>query len=92
MGYYDMVENSWQLSDAARDYAQKAGRAVEPAEFWEKVFVTSPIVDRDRTLKESPNLDRIFLKSVYGLQYRADHKDWIPFRHGPVDLSNENNI
>jgi hypothetical protein len=92
MGYYDMVENSWQLSDAALEYAQKAGRAVEPAEFWDKVFSLSPLVDADRTLRESPQRDRVFLKSPYGLQYRPAQKDWVPFRHGAVDLSNENNI
>lgn len=92
MGYYDMVESSWQLSDAAQEYVKKAGRAVEPAEIWEKVFAASPLVDQERTLRESPQRDKIFLKSPYGLQYRSDQKDWVPFRHGAVDLSNENNI
>ncbi|OYQ31473.1 hypothetical protein CHU95_20190 [Niveispirillum lacus] len=92
MGYYDMVESCWQLSDAALDYVKKAGRSVEASEVWEKVFAPSPLVDHERTLRESPLHDKIFLKSPYGLQYRPDHKDWVPFRHGPVDLSNENNI
>lgn len=92
MGYYDMVESSWQLSDAAHEYVQKAGRAVEPAELWEKVFSQSPLVDRERTQRESPQFDRVFLKSPYGLQYRADQKDWVPFRHGAIDLSSESNI
>ncbi|MFV3077645.1 hypothetical protein [Niveispirillum fermenti] len=92
MGYYDMVEETWQLSDAARDYTQKAGRPVEAAELWEKLFAPSPLVDRERTLRESPALDRIFLKSIYGLQYSAELKDWIPFRHGPVNLTDESSI
>ena len=29
-------------------------------------------------------LDKIFLKSPYGLQYRPEYNDWIPFRHGDV--------
>lgn len=92
MGYYDMVEASWQLSDAARDYVQKAGREVANTELWEKVFAVSSLVDQERTRREAPQLDRIFLKSPYGLQYRADQKDWIPFRHSAIDLSNESNI
>ncbi|WP_029015142.1 hypothetical protein [Niveispirillum irakense] len=92
MGYYDKVEETWQLSDAARDYVQKAGRAVEATELWEKLFALSPLVDTERTLRESPKLDRIFLKSVYGLHYSAELKDWIPFRHGAVDLTDESNI
>ncbi|MFM2042452.1 MAG: hypothetical protein RLY86_1028 [Pseudomonadota bacterium] len=92
MGYFDMVESSWQLSDAARDYAKNAGREVSNQEVWTHVFAPSPLVDHDRTMREAPNLDRVFLKSPYGLQYRADQKDWVPFRHGAVDLSNESNI
>jgi hypothetical protein len=92
MGYFEMVEQSWDLSDAAREYVKNAGREVGHAELWQKVFAPSPLVDQDRTLQESPHLDRVFLKSPYGLQYRPDHKDWVPFRHGPVDVSDESKI
>lgn len=92
MGYYDMVEQCWGLSEAARDYVKAAGRDVTRGEMWERVFSASPLVDIDRTLRESPQFERVFLRSPYGLQYRADHKDWIPFRHGAIDLTDEANI
>lgn len=93
MGYYDMVEDAWKLSDAARDYVKNAGREVANDELWEKVFAPSPLVDGQRTQQEGgAPIVKIFLTSPYGLQYRADHKDWIPFRHGPIDLSQESNI
>ena len=46
----------------------------------------SVVGPRWKTQKESGNPPKVFLKSPYGLQYRPDHKDWIPFRHGPVNL------
>lgn len=92
MGYYDMVEQCWGLSEAARDYVKAAGRDVARGEMWERVFSASPLVDIDRTLRESPQFERVFLHSPYGLQYRAEHKDWIPFRHSAIDLTDEANI
>lgn len=86
MDYYAMVEDAWQLSDSARDYVKDAGRDVDNGELWEKIFAPSPLVDLERTRAEGGNpLTRIFLKSPYGLQYRPDYKDWIPFRHGQLD-------
>lgn len=91
MGYFDMVEEAWRLSDAARQYAAKAAREVNPDEIWEKVFAPSPTVDGERTRREGgAPVTTVFLKSPYGLRYRADLKDWIPFRHGPIDLTKEN--
>jgi hypothetical protein len=84
--YYAMVEEAWQLSDAARDYVKNAGREVGNEELWEKLFATSPLLDVERTRAEGGQpLQKIFFKNPYGLQYRADHKDWIPFRHGALD-------
>jgi len=84
--YYAMVEEAWQLSDAARDYVKSAGREVDNAELWEKIFLPFPQLDLDRTRAEGGlPLQRIFFKNPYGLQYRQDHKDWIPFRHGALD-------
>jgi len=89
MDYYAMVEQCWQLSEAARDYTVQAGRDVAKGEVWERVFAVSPLVDIERTLREAPQFDRIYLRSPYGLQYRGEHKDWIPFRHGAIDLSSD---
>ena len=87
MDYFQMVEGAWTLSDAARTYVAAAGRDVSLDEIWEAVFSPSPLVDGLRSRKEGwPASERIFLKSPYGLRYRADIKDWIPFRHAPVDL------
>ncbi|HYE48697.1 MAG TPA: hypothetical protein VEB20_03850 [Azospirillaceae bacterium] len=88
MNYVEMVEAAWALSDAAYDYARNAGRDVDPREMWERVFAPSPLVDHERTLRESgPQPTRIFLHSPYGVQFNAEQKDWLPFRHGPLDLS-----
>jgi hypothetical protein len=82
--YYELVEQAWQLSNAAREYAKNAGREVPLQEFVDKVFLPSGLVDVEKTQKESGNPPKIFLKSPYGLQFRPEQKDWIPFRHGPV--------
>lgn len=89
MGHFDQVEQAWQLSDAARDYAAKAGREVPPQEYLTQVFASSPLVDHERTQRDGGQPpQRIFLTSPYGLQWREQHKDWIPFRHGDIDLNN----
>lgn len=83
--YYLHVEEAWLLSEAARDYVKNAGRPVEIAELWEKIFSASPLIDVARTQSEGGSpLERIFLTTPYGLQYRPREGDWIPFRHGPV--------
>ena len=84
INYYELVEQAWQLSSAAREYAKNAGHEVSVQEVFDKVFLPSGMVDTEKTQKESGNPPKVFLKSPYGLQYRLEHKDWIPFRHGPV--------
>ncbi len=83
---YEKVEEAWRLSEAARDYVKAAGRDVEIPEIFDKVFLPSNQVDVEKTAAEGGNPPRVFLKSPYGLQYSPEHKDWIPFRHGPVTL------
>ena len=88
MEYFQMVEDAWTLSDSARADLTAASREVGVDEIWEKLFSVSPLVDVARTAQEGGVASgRIFLKSPYGLRYRQDTKDWIPFRHGAVDLS-----
>ncbi|MBN9527111.1 MAG: hypothetical protein J0H82_12940 [Alphaproteobacteria bacterium] len=86
--YFAMVEEAWDLSDKARDYAKTAGRELGPNDYWEPVFAASPLIDVNRTRAEGGNpLQRIFFNNPYGLQWRADHKDWIPFRHGEINIA-----
>lgn len=86
--YYAMVEDAWNLSDAARDHAKNAGRELAPDEYWDPLFAAHPLVDVERTKAEGGQpLARVFLKSPYGLQFRPDHKDWIPFRHAEIDIT-----
>ena len=87
MNYYQLVEDAWQLSESALRYVKDAQREVGIAELWAEIFSQSPLVDLERTRQEggSPPT-RVFLKSPYGIQYRAEQKDWLPFRHGPVDF------
>lgn len=83
---YALVEEAWALSDEARAYVKQAGQEVPLQEIVDKIFLPSGKVDIQKTQKESGNPPKIFLTSPYGLQYRPEHKDWIPFRHGPVEL------
>ncbi len=84
---YEQVEEAWQLSDDARSYAKAANRELTPAEYWEELFKSSPLVDVEMTAQQGGDpLSRIFLRSPYGLTWRPEYKDWIPFRHGPVKL------
>ncbi len=83
---YELVEQAWKLSEAARDYVKAANRDVPLQEIVDKVFLPSGLVDVEKTQKEGGNPPKMFLKSPYGLQYRPEYKDWIPFRHGPVEL------
>ncbi len=84
---FEQVEECWQLSDQAREFAKGLVPPPTPAVYWDRFFKGAALVDVERTLREggtSPS--RIFLKSPYGLQWRPDHADWIPFRHGDVAL------
>jgi hypothetical protein len=82
---YEQVEEAWALSDAARDYARDAGREPSRDDYWKDVFSGSPLVDVERSLREGGDApEKVYLTSPYGLQWRADHKDWIPFRHGEI--------
>lgn len=82
---FEQVEEAWQLSDDARDWAKASGRDPAREEYWAEIFSRSPLVDVERTQAEGGQPpERIFLKSPYGLQWRPDHKDWIPFRHGEI--------
>lgn len=85
--YMELVEQAWQLSDSAREYVKTAkseNREVSIQEIVDKIFMPSGQVDIDKTRKNSGAPPKIFLKSPYGLQYRPEYKDWIPFRHGDV--------
>ena len=84
--YFALVEQAWELSDASRNFVKEAGREVSLQEIVDKIFLPSGLVDIEKTQKESGNPPKIFLKSPYGLQYRPEHQDWIPFRHGPVSF------
>ena len=85
--YMELVEQAWKLSDDVRELAKTAkseGREITIQEAFDKVFVPSGLVDMDKTRKNSGNPPKVFLNSPYGLQYRPEYKDWIPFRHGDV--------
>lgn len=88
MDYWNMVEEAWNLSDEARELAKNESQDLTPEAYWEHLFSKSAIVDVERTKRDGGSpLSRVFLKSPYGLQYRPDFKDWIPFRHGEVKIA-----
>ena len=77
---YPLVEQAWGLSEAASNYVKNAGREVPLQEVVDKVFLPSGLVDVQKTQKESGNPPKIFLKSIYGLEYRPANNNWIPIR------------
>lgn len=84
---YEQVEEAWDLIDKAMKHKEQAGKDLAPDEYWDSVFAGSTLVDVDRTRVEGGKpLAKVFLKSPYGLQFRAEYMDWIPFRHGDVKL------
>ena len=85
---YEMVQQAFNLSSAASEYVKKAGKEVPLQEIFDKVFIPSGMVDVPKTQKESGNPPKIFFTNPYGLQYRPEYKDWIPFRHGDIKLTN----
>ena len=84
---YELVQEAWKLSDAAREYVKQAGHEIGVQEIIDRIFVPSGMVDIEKTAKENANPPKVFLKSPYGLQFRPEYKDWIPFRHGPVSVA-----
>jgi hypothetical protein len=82
--YMELVEQAWKLSDDAREYCKTAKRDVPIQEVFDKIFIPSGLLDMEKTRQNASNPPKIFLKSPYGLQFRPEYKDWIPFRHGDV--------
>lgn len=85
--YMELVEQAWGLSDSAREYVKTAkaeNREVPIQEVFDKIFLPSGLIDVEKTKKNATNPPKIFLKSPYGLQFRPEYNDWIPFRHGDV--------
>lgn len=84
---YEQVEEAWSLIDEAMKHKEQAGRTLQPDDYWSAVFATSPLVDVDRTRAEGGQpLEKVYLKSPYGLLFRTEYMDWVPFRHGEVSL------
>ncbi len=84
--YFPMVEQAWDVSKAASEYAKSVDREVPFQEMMEKVFLPSGLVDVEKTQKESGEPPKVFFKNPYGLEYRPANKNWIPFRHGPLNM------
>ena len=84
--YFALVEEAWALSDSAREYCKEANREVSIQEVVDKIFLPSGKVDIEKCQQNQDNPPKVYLKSPYGLQYRPEYKDWIPFRHGEVHL------
>lgn len=89
MGHFEQVEQAWQLCELALEHAKRQGGDVAPEEFLEQIFLPTGLVDVERTRAEGgAPLSQVFLGTPYGVRWRPEHKDWIPFRHGPVNLDN----
>ncbi len=86
MSAFEDVEAAWRICDQTREYSAKEGREIPIQEMLDKIILQSPLVDIERTKRESKTdlLTKVYLKSAYGIEYRDSTKNWIPFRHGPV--------
>jgi hypothetical protein len=84
---FEQVEEAWGLIDKARAFAKEKGADPSLEEYWSALFAGEAQVDTERSIAEGgQSITRIFLRSPYGLIWRPEHKDWIPFRHGEVVL------
>jgi hypothetical protein len=84
--YFAMVQEAWKISLEANEYVKNAGREVPLQELMDKIFLPTGQVDMEKTQIEGGSPPKVFFKTPYGLQYRAEYKDWIPFRHGPISF------
>ncbi len=85
--YIDMVDEAWKIAEQAQNYTNSLGHEPATQEVLEKVFLPTGLVDVSKTSKEGGTpLLKVFFTNPYGLQYRPDHKNWIPFRHGELKL------
>jgi len=82
--YMAMVNQAWDLSNLVRECVKNEGREVPIQEAVEKFFLPSGLIDIHKTNRESGSPPKVFFTNPYGLQYRPEYKDWIPFRHGPI--------
>jgi hypothetical protein len=83
----EQLEATWKLREAVINYAKQTGREVGVQEAIDKVFVPSGLVDVAKTNQgKNTNPPQVFLNSPYGLRYRPESKDWVPFRHGPITI------
>ena len=79
-----MINKAWDLSNLVRECVKTEGREVPIQEAVETYFLPSGLIDIDKTNKESGSPPKVFFTNPYGLQYRPEYKDWIPFRHGAI--------
>ena len=59
-------------------------------EIVDKIFLPSGQMDIPKCQQHQDNPPKVYLNTPYGLQYRPEYNDWIPFRHGDIDLSHVN--
>ena len=81
------LEKTWDLAMKVNDLAieERAG----PSKSWVDHFKGEALVDVNRTeseLNAENPLIKVYCNNIYGLQYNADTKYWVPFRHSEVDV------
>lgn len=87
MGHYDDVMQAFQLAGQARGLAAEAQEPLGPEDY-RAFFAAAEPVDGSRTEREGGRpLQTVFLHSAYALRWRAEHADWVPFRHADIDLA-----
>jgi hypothetical protein len=86
------AENLWKELDSAWDLCVVANAYPEDIrsnflKIWNELFCKSNIVFIDHALlkTDSDRLD-VICNSIYGIYYNKKIKNWVPFRHGKIDL------
>ena len=82
------LEQTWDLAMQINDLSDEERSDIAKA--WTDHFRISPLVDVDRTEKESQEGTtpaKIFCTNIYGLQFNTETKYWNPFRPGDIDLA-----
>jgi hypothetical protein len=81
------LEQTWDLAMKVNDLSET--ERGDPNQSWSDHFKSNELVDVSRTeaeKNEDNKVTKVFCKNIYGIQYNNETKDWVPFRHGEVDV------
>jgi hypothetical protein len=82
------LERTWELAEKVNDKTPEERRDAQT--LWDSIFKVDALVDVEATEKQGAMPPKaVYCKNIYGIRLDEKTSNWIPFRHGPVDFSNE---